>query len=161
MKAAERSAIRRPNVRGLRMHSVSDSVYQKRKIRRHACRPGTRSKARLHPARIDHVLARQEPVAGALEDAQAADPRGDLGDELDGARAVAHDRHALAVEVVGVVPFGRVEAVAGEALRAGQVGDRGLVELAGGDHDRVGLVGVALAVAGPSSGSAARPTSSR
>ncbi len=67
---------------------------------------------------VGTVLARQEPVPGPLEDRHAADPRGDLGHELDRAGARADDADALAGEVVVVVPFGRVEAVARELAGA-------------------------------------------
>ncbi len=78
---------------------------------------GDAFEGRPQPLRVAAVLARQEPVAGALEDAQGADPGRDLGDELDRAGAAADDRHALALELVVVVPFGRVEGVAGEVLQ--------------------------------------------
>ncbi len=97
-----------------------------------------------HDPRIAAVAARHEPVAGALEDVQAGDALNDLGDELHGARARADDRDTLALEWVVVVPLRRVEAVAGEAVCPRDRGVRGLVQLAGREHERVGLEALAL-----------------
>ena len=65
---------RRPSVRGWRIISVSDSPYSNTNCRRNACRPGTRSIDRFAQRRVGPVAARQEPVAGALEDRQCARP---------------------------------------------------------------------------------------
>ena len=87
-------------------------------------------------ARVRVVLARQEPVARALEDDELLGLGGDLGDELDRARARADDRDALARQVVVVVPLGGVERVPLEGAR--QLRRVRAVELAGGDDQRVG-----------------------
>jgi hypothetical protein len=64
------------------------------------------------------VAVRDHPGRGALEHLEPADLRLDLGDELDRRGAGAHDSHALAGEVVLVVPAGGVEGLALEALEA-------------------------------------------
>ena len=106
-------------MRGWRIASVSDSVYSNTNLRRSACSPGTRSIAALIAPVVAAVACRgrnQLPVR--WKTVRRADHGRDLGHELDGARARADDRHALARQRVVVIPFGRVEAVPGEALGA-------------------------------------------
>ncbi len=93
---------------------------------------------------VGPVLARQEPVPGALEDGQLSDLGGDLGHELDGARARPDDPDALALEGVVVVPFGGVEAVSLKALGFGDGGRVGFVKLTGCEDQRIGLPAVTL-----------------
>ena len=64
-----------------------------------------------------------------------------LRHELDRRRAGADDRDALAREVVVVVPLGRVEGVALEALDALELGDRRLAQAADAGDEHVGLEG--------------------
>jgi hypothetical protein len=90
-----------------------------------------------HPPRVWAVLTWQEPVAGPLENVQATDQWRDLRHELDRARAGADHRDALALQVVVVVPGGRVEAVTLE--RPVDARERRLVELSGRDDHRVRL----------------------
>ena len=97
-------------------------------------------------SRVGAVAPRHEPVAGALEDVQAADLGRDLGHELHGAGAAADDADALAGEVVVVVPLGGVEEAPGEGAVALDGGDVGLVQLPRGEHQRVGLEGLARSV---------------
>jgi len=61
------------------------------------------------------VGARHDPRRGALKDVERAHARLDLGHELDRRGARADHPDALAVEVVVVVPLGRVEDLALEA----------------------------------------------
>ena len=93
-------------------------------------------------ARVRAVATRHEPVARALEDGQLRGLRGDLGDELDRARARADHRHPLAAQIVAVVPPGRVEAVARELALERR--DGGLVQLARGEDQRVRKKGARL-----------------
>ena len=94
---------------------------------------------RRHDRRVGAVAARHEPVAGPLEDDEPVDLLRDLGHELDGARPGADHGHALAAQVVVVVPPGGVEAVAGEAVEPFDPGVGLAVELAGGDDHRLAL----------------------
>ena len=64
---------------------------------------------------------------------------GDLGDELHRACAGADDRDTLAREWVGVIPFGGVKAVAGEAIAPLDPRQRRLMQLAGREDQRVCL----------------------
>ena len=89
------------------------------------------------PALQRAVRARHDPRRRALEEVQAPDARLDLRDELDRRGAGADHGHALAVEVVVVVPRGRVEGRPLEALEARQVGDRRRAERPGPEHERL------------------------
>jgi len=75
----------------------------------------------------------------ALVDVDVRGVLGDLGHELDGARAGAHDGHPLAGEVDAVVPAGGVPRRAGEIVPARDIGKGGPAELAHGRYDRGGL----------------------
>ena len=82
---------------------------------------------------------RHHPRRRALEHDEPARHLGDLGHELERARARADHRDALAREVVLVLPLGRVEGRPGERLAPGNVGQPRPVELADRADDRVGL----------------------
>jgi hypothetical protein len=84
-------------------------------------------------------VARQEPVAAALEDVEVADGLRNLGHELDGAGAGADDRDALAGEVIVVVPLGGVEGPALEVAGALDAGEGGAMLLSGRDDHGVGV----------------------
>jgi len=100
--------------------------------------------------RVDPLLERRErPVAvghdprrGALEDVHPADLGLDARDELDRRGAGADHGDALAGEVVVVVPLGGVEHPPLEPIKAGDGGDRRLVQRAGSGHEDLGGDGV-------------------
>ena len=94
MKAAERAAITRPRVRGLRIVRVRLSVYWKTKRRRISCSQGRRAIAERRSAGYGRFLRRKEPVACPLEHGQARDIASYLRDELHRARAGTHDGDA-------------------------------------------------------------------
>ena len=83
------------------------------------------------------------PWRAALEDVETLDPPGDLGHELDGARAGADDRDPPAGHVVRVIPVRGVEGGAGEALGPRDRGQRGTAQLAAGGDEDVDLHGLA------------------
>ena len=89
--------------------------------------------------RVAAILARHEPVAGALEDYEPAHLLGDLGHELHRAGARPDHRDPLAAQVVVVIPAGGVEAVTGVFLAAVDPRVGRLVELPRRQHHGVGL----------------------
>ena len=107
--------------------------------------PGERPVERLFPAEKFALRARQHPARRTLEDGDAARFLRDLGHELDGARAIADDGDALALEVDRMVPLRGVPAIAPETLAARNVRPDGTVKLAGAGRDDIRLEG---AVAG-------------
>ena len=67
---------------------------------------------------------------------QRVDLRRNFGHELHGAGTGPDHGDALAAEVQRSRPLGRVEAQAGKALGAGNIGNRRAMQLAyGADHD--------------------------
>src|SRR3712207_1550071 len=62
------------------------------------------------------VGLRDDPRGGPLVEVQLGGLLGDFGDELDRARTGPDDRDALARKIVVVLPFGGMEAVAGEIV---------------------------------------------
>src|SRR4029077_2884187 len=74
---------------------------------------------------------------GALEDDEPARHPGDLGHELERARARADHGDSLAREVVLVLPLGGMEGRPGERLASGDVGQARAVELNDRADDRV------------------------
>ena len=134
MNAAERSAPQR--ARPCAGGGSRASATRRTRTRTCAGTPAARGCARsrsLDQRRVAAVLARQEPVAGALEDGQRARTCWAIsGTNCTALAPVPIDRHALARERVVVVPCGGVEAVAGERRRRPRSrGMRGLVQLAG------------------------------
>jgi hypothetical protein len=88
------------------------------------------------PALERPVAVRDDPRRRALEDVQLLDLRLDLRDELNCRRARPDYGHALARELVLVVPACGVEGRSLEALEAGQLGRARVTQRPlGGDHD--------------------------
>ena len=104
----------------------------------HAARGRSRNTRPQH-RRVVAVLAREEPVAAALEHRHVPDLGRDGRHELHRAGPGADDRDALAVQVDVVVPARRVHRRACEVVGAGDRRDRRGVQLARGEHDGVGL----------------------
>ena len=96
--------------------------------------------------RLVVVRDREVPVRGALEDLERRHLLGDDRRELGGAAPGADHADALAGEVDAVVPLGRVERRAGEAVAAFDVRQLRAVELADGADHGVGLQAVLFAV---------------
>ncbi len=94
--------------------------------------------------RIRAVAPRHEPVAGALEDLELRDLRGDLGHDLHCARARTNDGNAPSAQVVVVVPFGGVKASPGERLATRDSRQRRFVKLARREDHGVGLDALAV-----------------
>ena len=88
---------------------------------------------------------RQEPRRRALEHHEVGRDLGDARNELRGAGAGADHGDALAVQVDGVVPPGRVERRPREVVDALDVGHRRPVELSGRAHERIEPVRLRLA----------------
>ena len=95
------------------------------------------------------VEAGQDPRRRALEDQQALDLGLDAGDELHRRGTGADDRDTLPGERVAVVPVQRVEARAGEAVQAGDVGHDRRAEGPRGRHQHAGGQGAPVGVEHP------------
>ncbi len=90
--------------------------------------------------------ARQHPRRRALKDGHVRDLVRDLRDELDRARAGADDRDALARQIDVVVPASGVEHISREVHEAGDVGQLGLDQRAGGGDQRARPDGAARGI---------------
>ena len=84
------------------------------------------------------VRVGEHPLRGALKDGECADGVGDRGGDLEPRRAGADHHHVLTRQVDIVIPAGGMERRSAEGLRARNVRDVGLIELAHRADHRAG-----------------------
>ena len=95
------------------------------------------------------VQAGEHPPRAALEDRQPRDVLLNLRDDLRRRRPGPDHAHALAAQVVPVVPPRRVEHRPGEAVQTGHCGQLRLGEAAGGGHQHLRREGPAIGLHAP------------